>query len=133
MHGLWATPADARHAGEIVKRLVVVARGSTGGRVGVEACLFIKMERAREAIVSCELVLLDLHLHDFADTDHYPPFDGNIQWGEIFSALQDIGYTGEFMFEAVARISLADTLHKTAAFPGEFAARYGDPFLPNEV
>jgi len=86
---------------------------------------FVKMERAREAMAACEHRLFHLHLHDFTDTDHYPPFDGNIQWGEIFSALQDIGYTGEFMFEAVARVSLEDTLKKTAAFPNEFAVRYG--------
>ena len=92
---------------------------------------FVKMERAREAMAGCEHRLFHLHLHDFVDTDHLPPdhrppFDGNIQWGEIFSALQDIGYTGEFMFEAGAQMSLEDTLKKTSAFPSEFAVRYGD-------
>ena len=87
---------------------------------------FVKTERAREAMVGCGHRLLHVHLHDFTDTDHYPPFDGSIQWGEIFSGLQDIGYTGEYMFEAVARVSLEDTLKKTSAFPNEFAVRYGD-------
>lgn len=103
---------------------MVVDIGHTRDADGINP--FTKKERAREAMRVCEHRLFHLHLHDFADTDHYPPFDGNIQWGEIFSALQDIGYTGEFMFEAVSRTSLEDTLKKTAAFPGEFTARYGD-------
>ena len=41
------------------------------------------------------------------------------------AALQDIDYMGEFMFEAVAPVSLEDTLEKTAAFPKEFVLRYG--------
>ena len=90
---------------------------------------FVKMERAREAMAACEHRLFHLHLHDFTDTDHYPPFDGNIQWDEIFSALRDIGYIGEFMFEAGQRVSLEDTLKKTSAFPNEFAVRYGDTGL----
>lgn len=102
---------------------MVVDIGHTRDTDGINP--FIKKGRARETMALCEHRLFHIHLHDFADTDHYPPFDGNIQWGEIFSALQDIGYTGEFMFEADARVSLEDTLKKTAAFPKEFAARYG--------
>jgi len=103
---------------------MVVDIGHTRDADGINP--FVKKERAREVMAGCEHRLLHLHLHDFTDTDHYPPFDGNIQWGEIFSALQDIGYAGEFMFEAVARVSLEDTLRKTSAFPGDFTARYGD-------
>ena len=101
---------------------MVVDIGHTRDADGINP--FIKKERARDVMASCEHRLFHLHLHDFTNTDHYPPFDGSIQWGEIFSALQDIGYTGEFMFEAAARVSLEDTLKKTAAFPGEFTARY---------
>jgi len=86
---------------------------------------FIKKERARQTMALCGHRLLHLHLHDFLDADHYPPFDGNVQWDQIFLALQDIGYTGEIMFEAIARTSLQDTLKKTAAFPEEFVRRYG--------
>ena len=86
---------------------------------------FIKKGRARETIALCEQRLVHVHLHDFVDSDHYPPFDGNIQWDEIFSGLQDINYTGEFMFEAGVRVPFGDTLKKTAAFPKEFVARYG--------
>lgn len=87
---------------------------------------FVKEGRARETIALCEGRLVHVHLHDFVDTDHYPPFDGDVRWDETLLGLQDIGYTGEFMFEAVAPVSVADTLKKTAAFPNEFAARYGN-------
>ncbi len=90
---------------------------------------FVKIERAREAMAVCEHRLFHLHLHDFVDSDHYPPFDGDIQWGEVFSVLQDMGYAGEFMFEADAQVSLEDTLKKTSAFPNEFAVRYPDQSL----
>ena len=103
---------------------MVVDIGHTRDADGINP--FTKRERAREAMRVCEHRLFHVHLHDFADTDHYPPFDGNIQWDEVFSALQDVGYTGEFMFEAISRTSLEDTLEKTAAFPGEFTARYGN-------
>lgn len=86
---------------------------------------FVKPERARETMALCQDRLFHVHLHDFVDGDHYPPFDGTIQWDEIFGAFQDIGYAGEFMFEAVSRTSLEDTLEKTAAFPAEFVRRYG--------
>jgi len=86
---------------------------------------FIRKGRARETMALCEHRLFHVHLHDFIDADHYPPFDGDIQWDEIFSVLQHSNYAGEFMFEAAARVSLEDTLKKTAAFPEEFAARYG--------
>jgi sugar phosphate isomerase/epimerase len=76
-------------------------------------------------MVQCGARLAHVHLHDFVKTDHYPPFDGYIEWGEIFLALQQIGYAGAFVFEAVCPISIEDTLHKTAAFPQEFARRYG--------
>ena len=48
-----------------------------------------------------------LHLHDVVEgQDHYAPFEpkGELQWGEIFSALNDIDYQGIFMFEPVMAI-----------------------------
>ena len=102
---------------------MVVDIGHTRDADGINP--FVKIERAREVMACCEHRLFHLHLHDFVETDHYPPFDGNIRWHEIFLALQDIGYAGEFMFEPVARISIEDTLKKTAAFPEEITARYG--------
>ena len=87
---------------------------------------FIKDGGAARAVTLCKGRLVHVHLHDFVDSDHYPPFDGKVRWDETFGALGDIGYAGEYMFEAIARISFADTLQKTAAFPDEFAARYLD-------
>jgi sugar phosphate isomerase/epimerase len=87
---------------------------------------FVKDGRARETIALCKGRLVHVHLHDFVDGDHYPPFDGGVRWDETFLGLQDVQYTGEFMFEAIARVSVTDTLKKTAAFPDEFVARYGD-------
>jgi len=77
-------------------------------------------------MAGCGHRLFHVHLHDFADTgDHHPPFDGNIRWEEIFRALQDIGYEGEFMFEAAPKISVEETLRKIAAFPQRFVNGYG--------
>ena len=103
---------------------MVVDIGHTRDEDGVNP--FIKKERARQSMALCGHRLLHLHLHDFAETDHYPPFDGTVEWGEIFAALRDIDYAGEYMFEAVGRISLDDVLRKTAAFPKEFIKRYGN-------
>ena len=75
------------------------------------------------SVKSCER-LFHLHLHDFTDTDHIPPFDGNIQWGEIFAAFKDINYEGVFMFEATSPTP-EEVLRKTAAFPKTFVERYG--------
>jgi len=87
---------------------------------------FVKPGGARESIALCEGRLVHVHLHDFVETDHYAPFDGDVRWDETFAALEDVGYTGEFMFEALPRVSIEDTLKKTAAFPDEFVSRYGD-------
>jgi len=103
---------------------IVVDIGHTRDEDGINP--FIKRERAREAVAVCGHRLLHLHLHDFVDGDHYPPFDGSVQWDELFAGLRDIGYSGEIMFEAIARASLDDTLRKTAAFPAEFVKRYGN-------
>ena len=102
---------------------MVVDIGHTRDPDGVNP--FIKSGRAYEAMASGGHRLFHLHLHDFASSDHYPPFDGTIQWGEIFLALQDTAYAGEFMFEIAGRGSIDDTLQKTVAFPNEFVRRYG--------
>ena len=85
---------------------------------------------ARQTMAFCGHRLIHLHLHDFRETDHLAPMDGDIQWAEIFQAFRDIDYQGLFMFES----AWADTtrtlgpsyvLAKTAAFPRSFAERYG--------
>ena len=74
--------------------------------------------------------LIHLHLHDFLETDHIAPMDGNLQWAEVFGALKDIDYQGVFMFEALFPPERRENrpeyvLGKTAEFPQAFAARYG--------
>ena len=91
---------------------------------------FIKPDRARETLAQCGPRLIHLHLHDFLDRDHIAPMDGNLQWAEVFGALKDIDYQGEFMFEALLTPEgFMDrpeyVLAKTAAFPQAFAAKYG--------
>jgi sugar phosphate isomerase/epimerase len=86
---------------------------------------FTKKDCARQTIGVCGTRLFHLHLHDFVDSDHYPPFDGCIQWKELFLGLQDIDYKGWYMFESAGMTSPEDTLKKVAAFPAGFAERYG--------
>ena len=91
---------------------------------------FIKPDRARETLAQCGPRLIHLHLHDFLDRDHIAPMDGNLQWAEVFGALKDIDYQGEFMFEALltpeGSLDRPEyVLAKTAGFPQAFAARYG--------
>lgn len=101
---------------------MVVDIGHTRDPDGVNP--FVKPGRAREALHACGRRLMHVHLHDFADADHYPPGDGCIAWGDVFLGLGDVGYKGHYLFEVVSRISPEDTLRKVGAFPDEFAARY---------
>ena len=87
---------------------------------------FIKNGGPGEVMAQCKGRLKHVHLHDFVDRDHHPPFDGKVRWDETFEGMRDIGYEGEFMFEAIAFVSFDDTLKKTATFPDEFAGRFGD-------
>ena len=107
---------------------MVVDVGHTRDDDGVNP--FIKPDRARETLAQCGSRLVHLHLHDFLDRDHIAPMDGNLEWAEVFGALRDIDYQGQFMFEAL--LTPEGTmdrpeyvLAKTAAFPQAFAARYG--------
>ena len=86
---------------------------------------FLKNGGAQRIIALCGQRLLHLHLHDFLDAGHYPPFEGNVHWDEVLLALQEVGYTGEIMFEAITRASVEGTLKRTAAFPEEFVRRHG--------
>ena len=95
---------------------MVVDIGHTRDPDGVNP--FIKKDRARQTMAQCGKRLFHVHLHDFTDRDHIPPFDGNIQWQEIFAAFEDITYEGEFMFEAAG--TPKEVLQKTASFPETF-------------
>lgn len=107
---------------------MVVDVGHTRDEDGVNP--FIKPDRARETLAQCGPRLIHLHLHDFLDRDHIAPMDGNLQWAEVFGALKDIDYQGEFMFEALLTPEGSMdrpeyVLAKTAAFPQSFAEKYG--------
>ena len=70
--------------------------------------------------------LCHIHLHDYHNNeDHRPPFEGEIEWGDLFDALDGIGYQGALMFESLPVHSPEDTLAKVGAFPEEFIKRYG--------
>lgn len=86
---------------------------------------FTKKGSARQMMAQCGERVFHVHLHDFRDRDHMPPFDGNIQWGEIFAAFKDMAYKGEFLFEAQVGTP-EEVLQKTAAFPETFIRRYGN-------
>ncbi len=107
---------------------MVVDVGHTRDEDGVNP--FIKPDRARDTLAQCGPRLIHLHLHDFLETDHIAPMDGNLQWAEVFGALKDIDYQGLFMFEALFPPEGAVNrpkyvLAKTAEFPQAFALKYG--------
>jgi len=87
---------------------------------------FTKKGRAYEAICQAGQIISHLHLHDIVNnkTDHYPPFEGDMQWVEIFLALWKTGYSGKFMFEAQPKLSVENTLKKVAGFPCDLISAY---------
>ena len=56
----------------------------------------------REAILALGNRLRALHIADNngRDDEHVPPFFGSIRWDEVTRALAEIGYGGDFTFEA---------------------------------
>jgi len=82
--------------------------------------------RARGIVDICDYRLMHIHLHDYHNNeDHKPPFEGEIEWGDLFDALDANGYDGALMFESLPVVSSDDTLRKVGAFPDEFVRRYG--------
>lgn len=70
--------------------------------------------------------LYHIHIHDYENNeDHRPPWEGEIEWGDLFASLDAIDYQGALMFESLPLISPEDTLAKVGAFPEEFVRRYG--------
>ena len=107
---------------------MIVDIGHTRDADGVNP--FTKPEAARRTMAYCGGRLIHLHLHDFRETDHLAPMDGDIEWGEIFEAFRDIDYKGRFMFESAWRdttrtLDPGYVLARTAAFPRSFVERYG--------
>ena len=71
---------------------MIVDIGHTRDADGVNP--FTTPEAARRTMAFCGNRLIHLHLHDFRETDHLAPMDGDIEWGEIFEAFRDIDYKG---------------------------------------
>ena len=92
---------------------------------------FAKKDRARQTLAQCGHRLRHIHLHETFDLeqqpDHRPPLhpDGIIEWGEIFAALKEIGYSGELVFEDGRGEDPEQWTRMTAAFPQAFVQKYG--------
>jgi len=87
---------------------------------------FTKPGRAKPIVELVGKRLIHMHIHDYHNNeDHRPPFEGEIEWGDLFDALDGIGYAGALMFESLPVISAEDTLGKVGAFPEEFIRRWG--------
>ena len=71
-----------------------------------------------------------VHLHDTfqlkTKPDHRPPMhrDGIIEWGEVFTALKAIDYSGVFLFEDGRGEEPEQWVRLAAEFPNNFIARY---------
>lgn len=96
---------------------IAVDIGHTRDADGVNP--FTKNGRARETLAQYGKHLRHLHLHDFIDRDHHAPFTGNLQWEEVFLALDDIDHSGDFLFEA-AFPTEDEVISKTAEVPLRF-------------
>ena len=84
---------------------------------------FTEEETAYDSMALCGSRLVHVHLHDYNRTgpkmDHWPPFMGDIKWGEVFRALKDIEYDGVIMFEpSWVHPNVLDSI---AGFPARFA------------
>jgi len=102
---------------------IVVDIGHTRDADGANP--FTRKGGAREILDLCGPRLWHMHVHEFINgVDHQPPFDGDIEWGELFDALTDVNYEGELIFELMPG-STRDILGTVASFPEEFMRRYG--------
>jgi sugar phosphate isomerase/epimerase len=82
--------------------------------------------RAKAIVDLCGDRLFHMHIHDYHNNeDHRPPFEGEIQWADLFDALDGIDYRGALMFESLPLHSSEDTLQKVSTFPEEFIKRFG--------
>lgn len=92
---------------------------------------FVRKDRARATLAQCGDRLFHIHLHETFDleqqADHRAPLHdkGIIEWGEIFAALAEIGYSGELVFEDGRGENPQEWIRATAAFPHAFIQRYG--------
>lgn len=91
---------------------------------------FIRKERARNTLAQCGNRVIHMHLHESFNleqkADHRPPLhsEGIIEWGEIFAAIKDINYKGEFVFEDGRGEDPEEWVQMTADFPKSFVQLY---------
>lgn len=92
---------------------------------------FVKHDVAREYLSKCKTRVKHVHLHETFDLDkkpdHRPPMhkNGTIEWGEVFAALEDVQYAGDFVFEDGRGEDPDEWIQHTADFPMNFIERYG--------
>jgi len=87
---------------------------------------------AYETTCICRDCLVHGHLHDGFTKHldhHYPPFDGEVRWVEIFKAFREINYQGCYMFEPVYENyspshQNENVIEKVGSFPENFMAEY---------
>lgn len=63
--------------------------------------------------------------NDPVNTNHLPPGEGTIDWGEFFRVLKLQGYNGYLGLDLGQRASLVDDLKKSVAFLQQAAGRHG--------
>lgn len=109
---------------------MIVDIGHTRDSDGINP--FVKRAVARQTLAKCGSRVFHVHLHETFNldkqADHRPPMhkDGMIEWGEVFMALRDIGYTGEFLFEDGRGEDPEEWIRHAAEFPKAFMQKYGD-------
>ena len=92
---------------------------------------FVKHDVARQYLSKCKTRVKHVHLHETFDLDkkpdHHPPMhkNGIIEWGEVFAALHDVNYTGDFVFEDGRGEDPDEWIQHTANFPTAFIEKYG--------
>jgi len=92
---------------------------------------FVKHNVARQRLAQCGTRVKHVHLHETFDLDkkpdHRPPMhkNGIIEWGEVFAALSDIHYVGDFVFEDGRGEDPEEWIQHTADFPMKYVERYG--------
>lgn len=59
-------------------------------------------ETHREFVKKVGRYIATTHIsdYDFIDERHWPPMKGQIPWGEVQSALEEVDYNGPFIYEA---------------------------------
>ena len=76
-------------------------------------------------ILGSDITLLHLHDNSGHWDDHLLPGMGNIKWGEVFGALDEVGYSGVYNFELSYGFA-GSLLEEYLAFAGKYLRRLVD-------